>query len=39
MKKIKIILLRHRLVIGLIEAIASVNRLSKALRSITLITY
>lgn len=31
------ILLRHRLVIGLIEAIASVSLRSKALRSVTLI--
>jgi len=33
------LLLRHRLVIGLIEAITSVSRRSKALRSITFIYF
>jgi len=35
----KMLLLRHRLVIGLMEAITSVSRRSKALRSITFIYF
>lgn len=35
----KMLLLRHRLVIGLMEAITSVSRRSKALRSITFIFF